>query len=62
MKARRFDRLKRCRLRGSGGLSRSGVRHALSLVVRCPLRVSQSLRAHGVALTAWSVLTLATWG
>jgi hypothetical protein len=72
MKARRFDRLKRLRLRrsvacdecrhqdedapGSGSLSRSGVRHALAVMVRCPLRVSQVLRAHGVALTGWSVL------
>jgi hypothetical protein len=65
MKARRFDRLQRLRLRrrllGSGALSRSGVRHALSVVVRCPSRVSPLLRAHGVALTGWSVLTLAGW-
>lgn len=61
MKARRFDRLKRLRLRCSGDLSRSGVRHALSVMVRGPLRVSLPLRAHGVALTGWSVLTLAGW-
>jgi hypothetical protein len=65
MKARRFDRLQRLMLRrrlfGSGALSRSGVRHALSVVVHGPSRLSLRLRAHGVALTGWSVLTLAGW-